>query len=78
VVISGTVASSKARASVLVANILTVTVVYCLALEQSREEEGKLTYLWLLILVFLFMLYALGPLGKEKGSIFSLLQPVEP
>jgi hypothetical protein len=26
-------------------------------LEQKGEEEGRLTYLWLLILVFLFMLY---------------------
>jgi hypothetical protein len=48
-------------------------LVYCFAkishLEQKGEEEGRLTYLWLLILVFLFMLYGLyvwsvGPLKE--------------
>ena len=61
--ISGTAAFFKAMAPLLVANILTVTFVYCFAkisqLAQNREEEGKLTYLWLLVLVFLFMLYGL-------------------
>jgi hypothetical protein len=61
--ISGTVAFFKAMTPVLVANVLTVTFVYCLAkitqLEQKGEEEGHLTYLWLLVLVFVFMLYGL-------------------
>ena len=39
------------------------TLVYCIAkitqLEQKGEEEGHLTYLWLLVLVFVFMLYGL-------------------
>jgi len=76
--ISGTVDFFKAMAPLLVANILTVTFVYCFAkisqLEKNREEKGKLTYLWLLILVFLFMLYGLyvwgiGPLSKMKDGI---------
>jgi len=71
--ISGTVAFFKAMTPILIANILTVTFVYCFAkisqLELKGEEEGRLTYLWLLILVFLFMLYGLyvwgvGPLNK--------------
>jgi hypothetical protein len=61
--ISGTVAFFKAMTPVLVANVLTVTFVYCFAkitqLEQKGEEEGHLTYLWLLVLVFVFMLYGL-------------------
>ena len=61
--ISGTVVFFKAMAPVLIANVLTVTFVYCFAkisqLEQKGEEEGRLTYLWLLVLVFLFMLYGL-------------------
>ena len=61
--ISGTVAFFKPMAPVLIANVLTVTFVYCFAkisqLEQKGEEEGRLTYLWLIIMVFLFMLYGL-------------------
>ena len=61
--ISGTVAFFKAMTPVLIANVLTVTFVYCFAkisqMEQKGEEEGQLTYLWLLVLVFLFMLYGL-------------------
>jgi hypothetical protein len=61
--ISGTVAFFKAMTPVLVANVLTVTFVYCFAkitqLAQKGEEEGHLTYLWLLVLVFVFMLYGL-------------------
>jgi hypothetical protein len=72
--ISGTVAFFKAMAPVLIANVLTVTFVYCFAKvsqqEQKGEEEGRLTYLWLLLLVFLFMLYGLyvwgvGPLTSK-------------
>jgi hypothetical protein len=71
--ISGTMAFSKAMTPLLIANVLTVTFVYCFAKisqkELRGEEEGKLPYLWLLILVFLFMLYGLyvwgvGPLAK--------------
>ena len=61
--ISGTVAFFKAMAPMLIANVLTVTFVYCCAkisqLEQKGGEEGRLIYLWLLILVFFFMLYGL-------------------
>jgi hypothetical protein len=61
--ISGTVAFFKSMAPVLIANLLTVTFVYCFAkitqLEQKGEEEGRLTYLWLPVLVFGFMFYGL-------------------
>jgi hypothetical protein len=44
------VAFFKAMESVLIANVLTVTFVYCFAkisqLEQTGEQEGRLTYLW--------------------------------
>lgn len=65
--ISGTVAFFKAMAPFLIANVLTITFVYCFTkisqLEQKREEEGRLTYLWLIVLVFLFMLYGLYTWG---------------
>jgi hypothetical protein len=64
---TGTVAFFHAMAPVLVANVLTVAFVYSFAKihqkELSGEEEGRLTYLWLIILVFLFMLYALYTWG---------------
>lgn len=75
--ISGTVAFFKAMTPVLIANVLTVTFVYCFAkisrLERGGEEEGKLTYLWLLVVVLLFMLYGLyvwgvGPLAKGQPA----------
>ena len=48
---------------VLIANVLTVTFVYCFAKVQqkelAREEEGRLTYLWLIVFVFSFMPYGL-------------------
>ena len=53
---TGTVAFFHAMAPVLIANVLTVT-------ELKGEEEGRLTYLWLIILVFLFMLYGLHTWG---------------
>ena len=41
--------------------MLTVTFVYCFAKisqkELRGEEEGHLTYLWLIVMVLLFMLY---------------------
>jgi hypothetical protein len=44
-----------------------VTLVYCFAKitqkELKGEEEGHLTYLWLIVLVFLFMLYGLYTWG---------------
>jgi hypothetical protein len=61
--ISGTVAFFKAMSPILIANILTVTFVYCFAKISQKEirgeEEGQLPYLWLLVLVFLFMLFGL-------------------
>jgi hypothetical protein len=65
--VDGTVASFQAMAPVLIANVLTVTFVYCFAKihqkERIGEEEGRLTYLWLIVLVFLFMLYGLYTWG---------------
>jgi hypothetical protein len=49
------------------ANLLTVSFVYCFAKihqkERIGEKEGRLTYLWLIVLVFLFMLYGLHTWG---------------
>ena len=46
---------------------MTVAFVYAFAKihqkELTGEEEGRLTYLWLIILVFLFMLYGLYTWG---------------
>jgi high-affinity Fe2+/Pb2+ permease len=57
----------QAMASVLIANVLTVTFVYCFAKIHQKEcigeEEGRLAHLWLIILVFLFMLYGLYTWG---------------
>lgn len=70
---TGTASFFQTMAPVLIANVLTVTFVYCFAKIYQKElvgqEEGRLTYLWLIILVFLFMLYGLYtwgvyPLGK--------------
>ena len=61
--VGGTGAFCKEMAPVLTANVLTVTFVYCFVKltqkELKGEEVGRLTYLWLIIMVFLFMLY--GP-----------------
>ena len=60
--VNGTVAFFQAT-PVLVANVLTVTFVYCFAQihqkERIGEEKGRPTYVWLIILVFLLMLYGL-------------------
>jgi len=60
---NGTVAFFRAMAPILTANILTVTFVYCFVRihqqEVSGRDEGRLTYLWLIVLVILFMLYGL-------------------
>ena len=49
--------------TVLIANVLTVAFVYCFAKvhqkELKGEEQGRFTYLWLIVLVFLFMLCCL-------------------
>ena len=50
----------------LVANILTVVLVYCFAMINHREkqgEEGRLTHLWLIVMVLLLMLYGLYTWG---------------
>jgi hypothetical protein len=51
----------------LIANVLTVAFVYSFAKirqkERAGEEEGRLTYLWLIVLVFFFMLYGLYTWG---------------
>jgi hypothetical protein len=59
----GTVAFFQAMAPVLIANVLTVAFVYCFAKVHQKEpegvEQGRFTYLRLIVLVFLFMLYGL-------------------
>jgi hypothetical protein len=46
---------------------LTVLLVYCFAKvhqqELKGEEEGRITYLWLIVMVILFMLYGLYTWG---------------
>ena len=63
-------------ASVLIANVLTVTFVYCFAKINQKEcigeEEGRLTHLWLIISRFLVhALWALhlGRLALRTGII---------
>ena len=67
--VGGTRAFFKEMAPVLTANVLTVTFVYCFVKitqkELKGEEEGRLTYLWLIIMVFLFMLYGLYIWGVD-------------
>ena len=64
---TGTVSFFQTMAPVLIANVLAVTFVYCFAKihqkELAGEKEGRLTYLWLIILVLLFMLYGLYAWG---------------
>ena len=64
---TGTVSFFQAMVPILIANVLTVTFVYCFAKihqkELAGEEEGRLTYLWLIIIVLLFMLYGLYTWG---------------
>jgi hypothetical protein len=67
--VGGTGAFCKEIAPVLTANVLTVTFVYCFVKftqkELKGEEVGRLTYLWLIIMVFLFMLYGLYIWGVD-------------
>ena len=69
---TGTVAFFQAMASVLIANLLTVAFVYSFVKIHQKEltgaEEGRLTYLWLIILVLLFMLYGLYTWGVYSLS----------
>jgi hypothetical protein len=64
---NGTALFFHAMAPVLTANILTITWVYAFVKitqkERNGEEEGRGTYLWLIVLVFLFMLYGLYTWG---------------
>jgi hypothetical protein len=64
---SGTVAFFQTMAPFLIANVLTVAFVYSFAKihqkERAGEEDGGLTYLWLIVLVFFFMLYGLYTWG---------------
>ena len=65
-----------AMAPILTANILTVAFVYCFVKvtvkELRGEEDGRLTYLWLIVMVLSFMLYGLYTWGvspfKPKRS----------
>ena len=68
---------SRDGSKTLIANVLTVVFVYCFAVigqqERSGDEGGRLTYLWLIVMVFMFMLYGLytwgvHPLDKPKRS----------
>ena len=59
---SGNVAFFHAMAPALTANILTVTFVYCfaqIARSERRGEEGRATYIWLIVMILMFTLYGL-------------------
>jgi len=64
---SGTESLFHALAPALVGNVLTVVFVYCFSVisrqELRGEEEGRITYLWLIVMVFMFMLYGLYTWG---------------
>jgi len=65
--VTGNASFFNAMAPGLVANILTVVFVYSFVKisqkERSGEEEGRGTYLWLILLVFFFMLYGIYTWG---------------
>ena len=71
---TSTVSFFQAMAPLLTANVLTVTFVYCFAKihqkELAGEEEGRLTYLWLIIL---FQRLILGPkcAGRRTAKLIS-------
>ena len=55
-----------ALAPPLVANLLTVVLVYCFAMINQREkrgEEGRLMHPWLIVVVLFLMLYGLYTWG---------------
>jgi hypothetical protein len=61
-----TVSFFHALAPALVANVMTVVLVYCFAMISQREkrgEEGRLTHLWLIVMVLSSMLYGLYTWG---------------
>ena len=64
---TGTVSFFQTMAPILIANVLTVAFVYSFVKIHQKEligeEEGRLTYLWLIVVVFLFMLYGLYTWG---------------
>ena len=80
---NGTVSFFHALAPALTANILTAVLVYCFALiekqERSGAEEGRLTYLWLIVMVFMDGLYTWGvyPLDNSKRSAASAVTYVK-
>jgi hypothetical protein len=58
--------SSGIIAPPLVANVLTVVPVCCFTMINQREkraEEGRLTHIWLIVIVFFLMLYGLYTWG---------------
>jgi hypothetical protein len=59
--LSGTASFFQAPAQALVANILSVTVVYCFAMISARatRARSRLAHLWLIVMVFSLMLYGL-------------------
>jgi hypothetical protein len=71
-------------APTLVANILTVVLVYCFAMINQREkhgEEGRLTHLWLIVMVLsstLYGLYTWGVYPFKKGRAVLINGTVEP
>jgi hypothetical protein len=69
---NGTASFFQAMAPVLIANVLTFAFVYSFVKisqkELRGEDEGRLTYLWLIVLVFLFMLYGLYTWGVYPSS----------
>jgi len=61
-----TVSFFHALAPPLVANVLTVVPVCCFTMINQREkraEEGRLTHIWLIVIVFFLMLYGLYTWG---------------
>ena len=78
--ISGTVAFFKAMTPFSSRTYSPLPLYYCFAkitqLEQRGEEEGRLTYIWLLVLVFVFMCmgYMFGVISVEK-VVFSHCSP---
>jgi hypothetical protein len=68
---TGTTSFFQTMAPFLIANVLTVAFVYSFVKihqkELTGEEEGRLIYLWLIVLVFSFML-----MGSTLGAFTRL------
>jgi hypothetical protein len=61
-----TVSFFHALAPAVVANVLTAVFVYCFAMinqQEKRGEEGRLTHIWLLVMILFLMLYGLYTWG---------------